>query len=362
MYTLFNNQDHPAGTVTTPARFKMTKRRARKNLIDVIKHNRSQSYAVRSNHLLVKLINAMNLDVDLPLFEYHRMAEYRVDRVATAHRLTHSKHRGDVKTEEVFYGDGTDEVVIAVNEDIDLLSIEHTWRSLEPVKVLAHPYTDLSLTPLDGSREGQYNKYAVIQVDIIALVMQYRLWVLDQVNRGYAIIRTPMQFVTQYPLTNALSTHFDVAIQNRLTALFLGEPVETRANPWPIYLKDLSQEIDDYLFDRIRYLQRRSMMYPDIMKAVPLVVKDDLWELNQLPKVPGTRQIAWALTLARAPIVRLLVQMDYSVGGQRNYQDTNRIGRSLRDMEYDREMMVALPPGRYDDVMDWFKREIGAYL
>jgi hypothetical protein len=362
MHTLFTNARQPTGAVTTPASFKMTKRRVRKNLIDVIKYNRKQSHAVRSNHLLVRLINAMNLDVNLPLFEYHRMAENRVDRVATSFRLTHSKHRGDVKTEDLFYGNGTEEVVIAVNEDIDLLSIETDWRALQPVKVLAHPYTDLSLIPLDGSRKGHYDRMAVIQIDIVALVIQYRMWVLDQLDRGQAIIRTPMQFVTQYPLTNALASHFDVAMQNRLISLFLGEATEAYENPWPIYLRDMTSEVDDYLFDRIRYLKRKSMVYADIMRSVPLAVKDDLWELNQLPKVPPTRQIVWALTLARAPILRFLVQLDYSVGGQRNYHETNRMDRSMRDMEYDREMMVALPPGRYDDVLDWFKREIGAYL
>lgn len=362
MHTLFNDTHLTAGTVTTPASFKMTRRRVRKNLIDIIKHNRKQSYAVRSNHLLVRLIHTMNLDVDLPLFEYHRMAENRADRVATAHRLTHTKHRGDVKTDDVFYGKGTDEVVIAVNENIDLLSIEHTWRSLQPVKILAHPYNDLSLIPLDGSREGKFNAFAVIQIDIVALVMQYRMWVMDQLNRGKAIIRTPMQFVNQFPLTNALASHFDVAMQNRLMSLFLGEATEKFENPWPIYIRDLTQEVDDYLFDRIRYLKRRSMMYADILKAVPIAVKDDLWALNQLPKIPATRQITWALNMARAPILRFLTQLDYSVGGQRNFQDTNRIARSLRNMEYDREMMVALPPGQYDDVLDWFKREIGAYL
>ena len=362
MHTLFTNDFEPVGTVSVPASFKMTKRRLRKNLIDVIKHNREQSYAVRSNHLLVRLLNAMNLDINLPLFEYRRLAEMRADRAAHSLRMTTAKHRGDVREEPTFYGKDTHEVVIAVSEDINVLDVEDTWRGLTPVRVLAHPHSDLELMMLDGRRSGKRDEFAVIQIDPVALAMQYRQWVHDQFDRGYAIIRTPMQFVYQYPLTNALASHYDLAIQNRLIAHFLGHEVDDEKASWPFYLRDMDKEVDEYLFDRLRYLNRRSATYTNILKSVPVAVADDLLQLTELPKVPATRQITWALTLARAPIVRFLVQLDYTVGGQRNQHLINRIERSLREMRYDREMMVALPPGTYEDVVDWFKREIGAYL
>lgn len=362
MYTLFTNDTSTVGVITMPASFNMTRRRLRKNMIDVVKHNRRQSYSVRSNNLLVKLLQTMNLDVELSLFEYHRLAERRAERAAHSLKLTTPKQRGDVRTEATFYGEETNEVIMAVSEDIDILNVEDTWRGMMPVKILAHPHTDTMPVILDGRRAGKDNAYAVIHIDPVALAMQYRQWVHDQIERGYSIIRTPMQFVYQYPLTNALSSHMDVAIQNRLVAQFVGEELESVDNPWPFYLRDMDKEVDNYIFDRLRYLHRRSSTYDHVLKSVGVAVADTLMDLTELPKTVATRQIGWALTMARAPIIRFLVQLDYTVGGQRNLIQTNKIERSLRDMSYDRELMVALPPGRYDEVLGWFKREIGAYL
>jgi hypothetical protein len=340
----------------------MTKRRLRKNLIEVIKHNRKNRYAVRSNHLLVKLLKSMNLDPELPLFEYYRLAQNRYERVSRSEKLTSNLYRGDVRDESTFYGDGTNEILMSVSEDVDILKLEKNWTSLTPVRVLSHPYTDLSLTAMDGRKDGVFNGLAVIQIDLVKLALQYRQWYQDQLESGSYVLRTPMQFMFEYPLTNALISHHDVAIQNRLVSLFKGEEVGKFKNDWPMYLKDNSQEVDDYLMDRIVHLHRRPMMYVDIMQEVPLVFYEDLLLLSRLPDVPATRQNSWALNLARVPIIRFLVQLDYEIGSQRNFQDMSRIRKTLITLERDRDMMVALPAGMTMDVMDYLKKEIGAYL
>jgi len=171
-----------------------------------------------------------------------------------------------------------------------------------------------------------------------------------------------MQFVYQYPLANALASHLDVAIQNRLSAHFFGESIVEVKNPWPFRLTPVERDVDEYLFDRLRYLNRRTATYTDMLASVPLAIHRDLRDLAQLPDTVATRQITWALDLARAPLLRFLVRLDYDAGGQRNTHTMRYLKRSLRAMAYDRDMMVALPPGRYDQVLDWLSSEIGAYL
>lgn len=362
MHTLFTKQAGMNRGVSVPAKFTMTKRRLRKNLIEVIKHNRKNRYAVRSNHLLVKLLKSMNLDPELPLFEYYRLAQNRYERVSRSERLTSSIYRGDVRDESTFYGDGTNEVLMVVSEDVDVLNLEKKWTSLTPIRVLSHPYTDLSLTAMDGRKKGVFNGMAVIQIDLVKLAMQYRQWYHDQLDSGSYVLRTPMQFMFEYPLTNALISHHDVAIQNRMVALFRGEETGKFENDWPMYMKDNSAEVDDYLLERLRHLHRRPMMYNDILQQIPLVFYEDWMALIELPNVPATRQNTWALNLARVPTVRFLVQLDYEIGSQRNFQDMSRIRKTLIELERDRDMMVALPAGMTMDVMDYLKKEIGAYL
>lgn len=362
MHTLFNQLAGMNRGVSVPAKFTMTKRRLRKNLIEVIKHNRKNRYAVKSNHLLVKLLKSMNLDPELPLFEYYRLAQNRYERVSRSERLTSNLYRGDVRDDPTFYGDGTNEVLLSVSEDVDILTLDRKWSSLAPVRVLSHPYTDLSLTAMDGRKKGIFDSIAVIQIDLVKLALQYRQWYHEQLDSGSYVLRTPMQFMFEYPLTNALISHHDVAIQNRLVSHFKGEAVGDFENDWPMYLKDNSHEVDDYLLERIAHLHRRPMTYIDIMQQVPLVFYEDLLALAELPDSPATRQNSWALNLARVPIIRFLVQLDYEIGSQRNIQEMSTLRKTLIALERNRDMMVALPAGMTMGVMDYMKKEIGAYL
>lgn len=288
MYTLFTDRSTGSARVTVPPAYEYVRRQLRKNLVAVLRHQRGAAYAVRSNHLLVKILTSLGADPNLPLFEYHRVVNSRLERVARAHGLTTAGQRGSVTDDDLFYGKNVFEALISVSEDFDLLEVDKHWKSLQPVKVLRHPFNSLTVEALDGSQATEAPDWAVVQVDVVMLAVQYRQWYLAQKRADEPFIRSPMQFVYEFPLANALVSQLEVAIFNRLKAHLQNRPLEPFYSSWPFYLTDLHAKADKYLLDRIAHLQRRPMTFDEILQQVKLIDDQrDLYVVSRPRRQPS---------------------------------------------------------------------------
>jgi hypothetical protein len=363
MYTLFTDHSTGAARVTVPAGYEYVRRQLRKNLITVLRHLRGASYAVRSNHILVKLLTGIAVDPNLPLFEYHRLVSNRLEGITRANGLTSAGKRGQVTDDDRFYGKNVFEALLSVSTDFDLLDLDTHWKSLQSVKVLRHPFNHLSISALDGSQSSKTPTWAVIQIDVVMMAIQYRQWYLAQKRAGEPFIRTVMQFVHEYPLGNALISQLEISLFNRLKTHLQTTPLEEGYNAWPFYLTDLSDKTDKYLIDRIAHLQQRPMTYDDMLQQIKLVDDHrDLYVVSRAPKIAITRQNAWAVNLAVLPILEFMVQCDYAAGSARNYHEAANIKRKYRELIQDRDFGSALGEDSAEGVLDHIDRAIIAYL
>lgn len=362
MYTLFTNPSGVEARVSLPASYGYVKRGLRKNLATVLRECRGASYAVDSAHVLVKLLTGLNVDPNLPVFEYHRKVDARAERVARANGLTTAGMSGQIFKRDTFYGKNVREVLISASEDFDLLEVDEHWQQLLPVKVLRHPFSALAIEPLDGRLYTDAPSWAVIQIDLPKLALQYRQWYLAQKRAGEAFMRSPMQFVFEFPMANALVSHLDVALFNRLAALSNGREVEAFFNSWPFHLTDFDKKVDDYLLDRIAHLNQRAMRFDELMQQVQLVALGTLLDLADIPAVAITRQNAWAMTLWTLPIIEFLVQTDFAAGSSRNTQEQSLLRKRYRELQRDRDFESALGASEAEEVLSHIDRAIMAYV
>lgn len=336
MYSLFNNKPTVSRGTRQPAFYRVCRKRLRSNLIKVIKHCRQSRYAVDSNHLLVKLLQGLRLDTTLSVFEYHRLVTNRAEAIGKANGLTSSLWSSPSRRDGVFYGKGNEEIHLYVEEDLDVLELESSWKSLEPIRILRHGKSSLSLNALDG-REYKDNKdIAIVQIDIIKLAMQYYYWSKEQELGGSDFKRTFMQFVFQYPLTNALISHQDVAVMNRLFNHFHGLPLGEFDNEWPVLIRDYSDDVDRYLLDRLDLFHNRQMTFDNMLEQVQVIRWDSLQPVVELPETPVTRQNTWVFAIMRIPLISFLVQLDFETGNARNTAFYSRIRREIREIKFDK--------------------------
>lgn len=357
MYSILNKPPEADRGVRQPASFLVVKRKLKKNLIKVLKHFRNNRYAVKSNHLLVNIINDMNVSPDMGIFEYFQKVKGRSERVAKANGLTSALWKGRDRDQNYFYGENVTEVLVLLDNNTNPLSAEKEWESYEPVRILRHGKNDLSLNTLNGE-EVDFNGVAVIGIDIVQLMLQYRQWTLRQVEQGLEFMGTPMQFVMQYPLANALLSHHDIAMINRLTALYHGSKVDDLDNKLPFFISDQTKNVDEYLLNRTTLLVSRALKFESQLQQIELARYDNIQSAIKIPDMAITRQNAWAFIVARIPIISLLLAVDFEAGGVRNRQEKTIIRKEIRRFKSDNSMQAALTPQQAED----FKTELQLFV
>ena len=361
MYSILNKEPELERGVRQPASFLVVKRKLQKNLLKFLKHFRSNTYAVKSNHLLVNIIHDMNVTPDMSLFEYYQKVKGRAERVAKAHGLASALYKGKKRDKNTFYGENATEVIMLMDNNVSPMNAEREWKSYEPVRILRHGKNDLSLNPLNGE-DVDFDGVAIIGVDIVMLMLQYREWVREQVSEGREFMGTPMQFVMQYPLANAVLSHHDIAFINRLSRLYFGEKVDELDNKLPFFISDQTSNVDEYLLNRTSVLVSRSMKFESQLQQIELPRYKSVQAAIALPDMAITRQNSWAFVVGRIPIISLLLAVDFEAGGVRNRQEKSIIRKEIRRFKSDNAMDAALSPQQASDFLAELDIKVSFYL
>lgn len=361
MQNLFGiDRDTNPGVVSLPE-WDYTRLGLIKNLDTTTDYYRRYPLHVDSSHFLIKLIYSAGIYRAMPVERYYAYLQTRALGVAMANKMTTSISKGEV-FDGVFYGPGTKEIIIGHNEEFDFYEAEANWQDLRPIRILAHPRSDLNLNIPDGTKTSYETGAAVISVNIPMLVIQYRKFRLIEEAEAVANggnPRSPMQFLFSYPLTNALYSHLDVCVFNRLYNLLTGAPMGTATKNHPFFLTDFTDKlnrIQQKQLDILRNSQIKS--FDGLMKTIPLVDSKDLSEMATLPDVAPTRQVVWGLALSRLHLLSFLFRCTGKDPRTRNGMEVNRIVLAFQRMKTDQALKSSLPLDLYFDV----KQDIDAVL
>jgi hypothetical protein len=308
MYTLFNEPiwGTSGASVTFPKYLRATQG-LRQNLEKVVQYNRTYPRAVESNHFLVKLLTSLNVPLSMDVNIYRDRVEEVAEGVSMAFNLTSSLYRGRVFSPGIFYGKGSSEIIIAHAEEFDIRNIEDEWEDYRPVTFLTHPKTDLGIDLPLGFQNGSEEGLSVILVNIPMLACQYRMWRIREWRENNEAQRTKMQFVSSYPLTNALYSQLDIAVLNRFQHIYRGEPRGVSMMRKPYTLTRWEQELDIGLDQYVDDLQKRNFTFDHFLSYIKGVSSWTMRDVIRIPAMVPTRQVTWALALARAELTDFLL-------------------------------------------------------
>lgn len=319
------------------------------NLDQVISYYRRFPTAVNSSHFLAKLITTLGTHRDDDYLRFLTTIKGRSLSVAMSHQMTSSLSKG-ITFDGIFYGKGSTEIIIGTNEDFDIFEARDNWRNLEPVKILRHPKSDLSLLPINGEAYNGEEGISVISINLTMLAIQYREFRLleDKIAEEYGESpRSMEQFIHAYPLTNALRSHLDQCLFNRMYNLLINKPMGYCNKTHPFYLTDYSSKLDLIYSDLLKRINS-PMKFDTILRQIPLVSNDSLKELSVLPECAPTRQVVWGLVCSRLQILDFLVRTNSNVRIQ-NGRDLNNIRRSFNLFQTDKALKASLPIEDYFD-------------
>lgn len=309
MQQLFNCDPFPQRGTTESPSWNYTRRGLTSNLITVVNYYHNRSLAVRTNHLLVQLLNAARLNYENHLELFYARADGLTNLLANAFKLTSNTSVGKA-FDGVFYGAGSTEVIIAHNESFDVHYAHDHWRVLSPVRSLMHSKTDIEMHIPNGVAYSKEQGVAVIAINIPMLFVMYRGFVLEQLDalRKGRQAKTTAQFIHTYVLSNMIGSHLDVALTNRLIATACGEPVVTNTSRKHLFnLSNWQSQTDKVIREQAAVMLKQSLSMHDMLCMMPAVHYINAAQAMRLPSMPPVYQYTWAEMLARIKVIAGLI-------------------------------------------------------
>ncbi len=352
MYTLFNLLPTVGKGISRAQEWNYVRSGLRANLGAVHRYYRQNPMSVKSDHFLIRLLYSIGVPMLQSLERYY----YNVDAVALNMsmplKMTSSISKGDV-FEGVFYGAGVSEILIAHNDSFDFVQANRDWRNVSAVQVLRHPRSDLYLNLPNGSNTGVETGLAVIAINIPMLAIQYRAFRFNEIatREGTGANQLSVgHFIHMYVLPNMLGSHLDQALFNRIDKMQRVAPLGESTKNHSFYQNDFSQKVDRLYQDILTNLGKVTHDFTGTLRSIPVAIKDNAEEAMQMPDITATRQVLWALVIARLNAVNFL--FDTAVGGarQKNSGQVNTVLRAVRSYKANNLMRATLPRDLYEDV------------
>lgn len=367
MHRLFDERRDWGGGFNLPE-FSRIRAGLQLSVRQVIEYRQANPRGMLGPHLLVDLLMNLNISLGYELdFYVSRVEAVALNRCVPL-KMTSAWNRGRVFDKGVFYVRPRQqarlrEVVIATTDSFDLKDFQANWRTYDPVRVMYHPMTDLNLTVPDGYQTFDGEGVAVFTVNVPMLAAQYYLWRKERQRMDEAYgSRTVEQFLQEVPLPNMLYTQTDIAVMNRLMCKFFGLPVAQSQPRHPFALAKWDDRLDRAQEQILSLLLPKRLDIDTLLARIPTVFARNYHEIIRLPEAAFTKQIQWAILLARLPLLAFLVIQNKRFENERNRHFLNRLRLYLRVVEYDRTLQAALPKTDFDNAMSIIEHGIWPFL
>ncbi len=354
MYSLFHHDPKIEYGTVHLSEWTALKEGLRRNLVALLNHYRHASYSVAADHLLVQLLQSINIPLSLTVDRYISNVYPVALSLTSPFHLTSPINSGKIFN-GTFYGKGNQEVLIAVDEWFDAAKVELDWENITAVRVLRHPFSDLDLNVPNGKVKSQEQGVAVITINIALLAVQYRAFYYAerqlQKDDPNHVPRNMMQFVHMYVLPNMLGSHLDYALFNRINNLQRKTPIHKTKVGHAIFLTDYSKQVTSLQVRMLEILKRSNYSFGATLFFIPAVIRKDLEKVLLLPDVVPTRQILWSLILARLPVLLFLINTAKYGTKMRNQKEADEIGETLAKLKRQRVFESVLPVELYQSTM-----------
>lgn len=314
------------------------------NLNHANKYYRSGAFAVSSDHELIKLIFGLTSSVDLDLFEFYKRVDAKALTVAQQLGYTTTMSKGRLFN-NVFFGGNSKEVIVVTDETFDPEEVTKNWMDARPIKILRHGFDKIDCFQLNGRLPS--NGISVFAINLPMLAVQYRAY--RQWQKTYVTEDTGRNsiyhFCYAYPINNMMFEAADHAVFNRMIRINQGIETSDNATKHPFPVTNFTSRCDRLLLSINNTLNNSERDLMSIIKTIPLIELDDVSELLSLPDVSESRQINWAMYLAR--IDMLLFLLSFPGVLKQNASEINELKYILKSYLNDGTIRSAMPNELY---------------
>lgn len=330
MLSLFNEDFFHRARIYNIPNEAMLKKRYLEDYSKLHSYLLSRKFTLPNDHILVKLIKSVNVSFKRDLYDYVETVYDVTPDLEAMLKLTSPLNFYLPNYKSNFYNNKCTEVLISVREDFDINKAMKYWKNLEPLRVISHPFTDLSYTPLVGKYvSSNASGMVYIFIDIPKLMFQYRMWIRDQLVNG----KKPddiTKFLIDYPLFNLMKSHTDVALFNRIHNVLRNVPSDPYNSKISLATIDNTKYADATATVFVSQIIKSPVRFDEIIQNMPTVFNKDYLNVIRLPDIAKTRQVKTVLVGARLKLFEFLLEVNTRQNSSINRSWLNIINNELR--------------------------------
>lgn len=348
MYRLFTQPSKSSRGLLSLPRFTYVRQGVERNAKRLIAYARTNPMAVRSDHILMQLLQSLTVPITYDTADYYRIVSKQADELSQAMGFTTGKSYGKVLSGSDFYGKHYKEIIVSLDDKTGILPPNlPNWEDWTPVTVLKHDVTSYMTELLDGSDDSREG-VSVIQIDIALLALQYRAFRLREMKKPPEETQlTLAHFVMTYPIANMIWSHLDYSSFNFYLAVMDGQTYDEFREKNSFYTTNYDEKAMECYSQVADAFEKREYDWQDFFKQIPAISADNQWDALKLPVVPGTRQLEWSLIYARLPAISTYFYTNFQHGLNNSRMEGRRVTRSIRQIKNDNSVRNLLPRELY---------------
>lgn len=337
MQDFFNDSIALAGGQFSQARWRYAHAGLERNLGIVTRYYNYGKRSTRNEHFLVRLLRSLNVNMSMPLDRFVDVITNKALFLGRSFRMTSTINAGALH-KGVFYGQGSYEIIWAVNHSFPYDDINTNWKKAKPIQVLLHTKSDLDMMLPDGTGTNLFEGVSVVTVNIPMLAVMYRAFCQEQWFKGQHGdgMETAAMFVNDYVLPSMLGSQLDMSLFNRFLFMARGMPQTVNRVRHAVHVPSYTADVDQFFMELLEYLEKSPKSYANILQLIPAFTEVSMFDVLRLPDVAMTRQVTWAMLLSRIDAIDLLTLVAPDSGRTRNQADNNYFLREFKLMENNR--------------------------
>ena len=306
---------------------------------------RQNLWVVNNTHILRKILVDIENKIALSPEALVRSVRSDTLRYCRAYGINSPIFNAGIQNDGNFYNKKNPEVFLNAEYDFDVENCYKEYKNLKPVRVVSHEFSDLNLYLPSGKYISDECGLCVFTIDLALLALQYKAWTDKErypEGKDYAL---PMHnFIHSYVLTNMLDSHVDVAIFNRFRYLAQEKPIPKPTQSLPFYIADYSEKVDWCHRKLLEVFDKQPNDYLQRLNALPSVTYGTYYRSVAIPDMAPTRNIKWALLLAKINSVELMLDIDDKTDSQSIAMvQREALARDLRVTISDKSLLMYLP-------------------
>lgn len=354
MYNLFTKKAVSANSVIKPPGFELIRRVYQRELATVVEYYNTRVYAVKSNHLLCRLLTTGYVPIEYGIDRFIEVAYARSPYLAKYFNFTSELGYGKLFDGD-FYGTGNDEIILYNEDYFNPFDALDNWKCLAPVKVLEHPISDFGLLLPNGQENNTAKGVCVLSINIPLLLVMYRGFLFDQIKRQGQSQLGVEHFVHMHVLPGMLKSHLELITLNRLKNTFYGAPMSESLKKHPFLVVDYADKVDRVNKEILEHLDNTSRLYSQYLKCIPSFFEEDMQSALLMPDLARTRQVWWSLILARLGTMKFLIDLGGERGIDSNMSYIGRLQIDVKQIKRENVLNSVLPIDIEYDVEEVFE-------